>query len=208
MEDWVRGLEIIGDPCWVGFIFLSAMFICEHEFVFCFISILCGYIFMMFTNRTQKNSMITTLVYARTRVHTHAHTLTHIHAHTHITHICTHVHVTRCCPVPICLTTNLPISTVHVHIVLGYNPGLGYQFVGLFIRSHSGTGSGMTCIPTTLGCQTTLYGICEARCFYFETKCHEQCESEVVCLYFVIIWYFEVAKCPVFTKKSSPLTYL
>ena len=46
----------------------------------------------------------------------------------------------------------------------------------------------------SLGCQTTHDGIREARCFYFEPKCHEQCESKVLCLYLVIIWYFVVPK--------------
>ena len=51
----------------------------------------------------------------------------------------------------------------------------------------------------SLGCQTTYTsydGIWAARCFDFEAKCHEQCESEVLCLYLVIIWYFVIAEWP------------
>jgi len=50
-------------------------------------------------------------------------------------------------------------------------------------------------------------GIWAARCFDVEAKYHEQRESEVLCLYLVIIWYLVVAKWPAFTKKSIPLTY-
>jgi len=69
-------------------------------------------------------------------------------------------------------------------------------------------GQGRRVYQLSLKCQPTHYGIWGARCFYFEQKCHEQCESKVLCLYPIIIWYLAVAKWPVFTKKSSPLTYL
>jgi len=55
-------------------------------------------------------------------------------------------------------------------------------------------GRGRRAYQLSLGCLTTHDGIWEARCFYFEPKCHEQCESKVLCLYLVIIWYFVVPK--------------
>ena len=55
-------------------------------------------------------------------------------------------------------------------------------------------GRGRRVYQLSLGCQATHCGIWEARCFYFEPKCHKQCESKVLCLYLVIIWYFVIPK--------------
>jgi len=55
-------------------------------------------------------------------------------------------------------------------------------------------GRGRRVYQLSLGYQTTRYGISEARCSFFEPKCHQQCESEGLSLYLVIIWHFVVAK--------------
>jgi len=64
-------------------------------------------------------------------------------------------------------------------------------------------GRGRRAYQLSLGCLTTHDGIWEARCFYFEPKCHEQCESKVLCLYLVIIWYFVVPKWHNHSSKVS-----